>query len=135
MAQGLEGTYVTAEQHLARERDGEARHEYVMVDCEPSDRKPYWTETPVLVIEVISPATRAVDEREKRAAYQGLPSVREYALAEQDRAEVRVFRRQTEGWEVETLGPDGRDPAGIGRPRHRDAGPLFGGVAVARPRA
>jgi Uma2 family endonuclease len=78
----------------------------VVVDCQPSDRDPYWTETPVLVIEVVSPATRAHDEREKRAAYQALPTLREYVLAEQDRAEVRIFRRQSDGWDLETLGPD-----------------------------
>jgi Uma2 family endonuclease len=57
-------------------------------------------------VEVVSPATRTIDEREKRAAYLGLSSLREYVLAEQDRAEVRIFRHRPEGWELQTLGPD-----------------------------
>jgi hypothetical protein len=45
---------------------------HVMVDCQPSNREPYRTETPVLVIEVVSPATRAALELD--VAMQGIYS-------------------------------------------------------------
>ena len=59
---------------------------------------------PVLIIEVISPNTRSIDEREKRVAYQSLAGLQEYLLVEQDRAEVRLIRRAGKGWEQESYG-------------------------------
>jgi Uma2 family endonuclease len=59
-----------------------------------------------VVVEIMSANTRSIDEREKRLAYQGLLSVQEYVLAEQDRAEVRVLRRRNGDWLEEVLGPD-----------------------------
>ena len=77
----------------------------IMVVCDPADRNPYTKNSPLLIAEVISPTTRSIDEREKRAAYQGLESLREYLLIEQDRAEVRVIRRREGGtWEEESCG-------------------------------
>ena len=56
-------------------------------------------------MEVTSPTTRSIDEREKRQAYLSVPSLREYVLAEQDRAEVRLLHRADDGqWEEEGLG-------------------------------
>ena len=78
----------------------------LMVVCDPTDTDPYTKTQPLLIVEVVSPNTRAIDEREKRQAYQALPSLREYLLAEQDRAEARLIRRTEEGWEQELLGPD-----------------------------
>ncbi len=80
----------------------------VMVVCDPQDRDPYTKTRPLLIAEVISPTTRSIDEREKRGAYLGLESLREYLLIEQDRAEVRVIRRLDEAtWAEEAYGLDG----------------------------
>ncbi len=77
----------------------------VMVVCDPQDRDPYTKISPLLIAEVISPTTRSIDEREKRGAYLGLESLREYLLIEQDRAEVRLIRRLEGGvWEEESYG-------------------------------
>jgi Uma2 family endonuclease len=55
-------------------------------------------EDPVLIVEVLSPSTEA-DRREKLAAYRGLTSVQEYALASQDRQQIEIYRRQGDiGW-------------------------------------
>ena len=152
---------ITIEDCLARERDGQVRHEYVagrlyammggsvyhnriclafasvlreelkdrpcdifmadvkiqtrqafyypdiMVICDPADADPYTKRRPLLVAEVVSPNTRTIDEREKRAAYLGLESLQEYVLVEQDRAEVRVARREPDGnWSEMVCGPD-----------------------------
>jgi len=77
----------------------------LMVVCDPADTDPYIETKAVLIIEVISPNSRSIDEREKRLAYQNCPTVQEYLLAEQDRAEVRLIRRTAQGWEWETFGP------------------------------
>jgi len=74
----------------------------VMVVCDPVDNDPYTKSSPILIVEVTSPTTRSIDEREKRQAYLSIPSVQEYVLAEQDRAEVRILRRiLDDAWEQE----------------------------------
>jgi Uma2 family endonuclease len=79
----------------------------IMVHCDPADTDPYTKHRPLLIAEVISPNTRNTDEREKRAAYLELESLREYVLLEQDRAEVRVTgRREDDGWSERVYGPD-----------------------------
>ena len=78
----------------------------LMVICDTSDTDPYVKTKPILIIEVISPNTRSIDEREKRLAYQHCATVQEYLLAEQDRAEVRLIQRTEQGWEWKTFGPD-----------------------------
>lgn len=56
-------------------------------------------DAPVLVIEVLSPSTEAIDRREKLAAYRRLPSVQEYVLISQDHHGLEIYRRQGEaGW-------------------------------------
>lgn len=78
----------------------------VMVACDHTDADLYTKERPLLVAEIISPNTRSTDEREKRAAYLGVESLREYVLLEQDRAEVRVIRRSGDGWTEHVYGLD-----------------------------
>ena len=67
----------------------------VMVVCEDKTDNPYYTESPILVVEVLSKSTRRTDETTKRNAYQALPSVLEYVLIEQDFVDVEVCRRSS----------------------------------------
>lgn len=61
---------------------------------------------PVLVIEVLSPGTEAIDRREKLHAYRHLPSLQEYALISQDMQQVEIYRRQgDDGWLYITYEP------------------------------
>jgi Uma2 family endonuclease len=53
----------------------------------------YYTEKPLLIVEVLSTSTRRKDRTLKRLAYQSLPSLQEYVLIEQDFVEVEVSRR------------------------------------------
>lgn len=69
----------------------------VMVSCEPEMESRYFLRRPRLVIEVLSPSTRAVDLREKLANYRHIAALQEYAVVEQDRADIRIYRR-TEDW-------------------------------------
>jgi Uma2 family endonuclease len=67
----------------------------VMVVCEDKTNHPYYTESPLLVVEVLSKSTRRNDETIKRTAYQSMPSVMEYILIEQDFVDVEVCRRSS----------------------------------------
>jgi Uma2 family endonuclease len=69
----------------------------VMVVCEDNGDNAYYTETPVILVEVLSKSTRRMDETAKKFAYQTLPTLKEYVLIEQDFVDVEVCRR-SEGW-------------------------------------
>ncbi len=69
----------------------------VMVVCEDKTDNPYYTESPILLVEVLSKSTRRNDETVKRVAYSSLSSVQEYVLIEQDFVDVEVCRRSS-GW-------------------------------------
>lgn len=69
----------------------------VMVVCEDDADNVYYTETPVIIVEVLSKSTRRMDETAKKFAYQTLPALKEYVLIEQDFVDVEVCRL-SEGW-------------------------------------
>jgi len=48
-----------------------------MVVCDDKTDNPYCTESPILLVEVLSKSTRRTDETIKRVAYSLLPSVQE----------------------------------------------------------
>lgn len=82
----------------------------VMVTCEPGlldlAADAQMVEAPVLVSEVLSPATEGIDRREKLRAYRTLPSLKEYALISQNEIRVELFRRRGDiGWDVITYEP------------------------------
>ena len=63
----------------------------VLVDC--TDFEGYFTETPTIIVEVLSNSTRQHDKTFKRDLYFSIPSLQEYVLIEQDIAEIEVWRR------------------------------------------
>ena len=69
----------------------------VLVDCSNLPDDAVFTDTPVIIVEVLSRSTRRMDETTKRAAYLQLDSLQEYVLIEQDFVKVEVMRR-SEGW-------------------------------------
>lgn len=68
-----------------------------MVVCDDDQPHEYYTETPVLIVEVLSKSTRRNDETLKRRLYQTIATLQEYVLIEQDIVDVEVCRR-SEGW-------------------------------------
>jgi Uma2 family endonuclease len=59
---------------------------------------------PLVIIEVLSPSTEAVDRGEKFDLYQAIPSLKYYILIAQDRASVTVLTRQANNrWDLELL--------------------------------
>jgi Uma2 family endonuclease len=71
-----------------------------MVVCDDMTEHEYYSESPVLIVEVLSKSTRRKDRTLKKRAYQSIPSLKEYVLIEQDFAAVEVCRRDR-GWQSE----------------------------------
>jgi Uma2 family endonuclease len=82
------------------------RSTYVFPDvsrtCEPLDANAMSISAPDLVVEVISPESKARDRGEKLDAYQSIPSVMEYLLVDSRRVWVCLFRRMAGGFWTET---------------------------------
>ena len=74
----------------------------LMLVCDPTDAKPYYSAAPCMIIEVLSPATERIDRREKLLSYISLPSLQEYLLVAQDEKRIEVHRR-SHGWAGETF--------------------------------
>ncbi|HAZ60590.1 MAG TPA: hypothetical protein DCY89_03340 [Gammaproteobacteria bacterium] len=75
----------------------------VMVSCEerlrelgPEDAV---VSAPVLVVEVLSPATSVIDRREKLVAYRRIEALGEYLLIDPDGMRAELHRRVAGGWE------------------------------------
>jgi len=69
----------------------------VAVVCHFDETRPYFTDSPVIIVEVLSKATRKMDESLKLLAYVNLQSLKEYVLIEQDYVDIQVIRR-SESW-------------------------------------
>ncbi len=74
----------------------------VMVTCSKADTNAYFSTEPVLIVEILSPSTEAVDRLDKRMTYQSLLSLKEYVLVSQDQRKVEVYRRSDASWDMET---------------------------------
>lgn len=72
----------------------------LIVDCESKNGDAYVTESPLIIVEVLSKTTRKLDQTLKRLAYQSLPSLQEYVLIEQDFVDIEVSRRSNH-WQPE----------------------------------
>lgn len=72
----------------------------VLVDCSNLSGDSYFTESPVLIVEVLSKSTRQIDEKLKREVYLHIATLQEYILIEQDFVDVEVVRRSN-GWRSE----------------------------------
>ncbi|MEI7839696.1 MAG: Uma2 family endonuclease [Methylococcaceae bacterium] len=83
---------------LRADKGGKYFYPDVMVVCNNDDNDDYYTESPRIIIEVLSNSTRKYDRTLKRQIYQNIPSLEEYVLIEQDRVEIEVCRK-SEGWQ------------------------------------
>jgi Uma2 family endonuclease len=85
----------------------DADHYYypdVVVTCDPNDTDRQMLRHPCLVVEVLSPSTRATDRREKMSAYRTMPSLRSYLIVHQDRVVIEhYFRDDSDVWQVQLL--------------------------------
>jgi len=76
------------------------------VSCDRSLWNERWIPNPKFVVEVLSPATQRVDRGEKLMNYSRTPSVEEYVIASQARAELEIFRRSS-SWRPEVVSGSG----------------------------
>ena len=65
----------------------------VFVDCSAMTGNDSFSTSPVIIVEVLSKATRKTDLTVKLLRYINLPSLQEYVLIEQDFVSVQVLRR------------------------------------------
>ena len=77
---------------------GAVRYPDVTVTCRPVGDRDGVLAEPVLVIEVVSPSTAHIDKGRKKLDYFGTPSIRQYAIVEQDDGVVDLFTRTEAGW-------------------------------------
>ncbi|MGB4499256.1 MAG: Uma2 family endonuclease [Methylococcaceae bacterium] len=70
----------------------------VLVICQNDDKEAYYTESPRIIVEVLSNSTRKFDKNLKRQIYQSIPTLEEYVLIEQDRVEIEISRK-TANWQ------------------------------------
>ncbi|WP_310111172.1 Uma2 family endonuclease [Azospirillum sp. BE72] len=75
----------------------------LVATCAGGGDDPYVVKDPVLVVEVLSDSTEAIDRREKRTNYQKIPSLREIVLVSQTERQVEVYRRDGAGWTVDMV--------------------------------
>jgi Uma2 family endonuclease len=70
----------------------------VQVVCDSNDQLSVYQDHPVLIIEVLSPSTRAYDLQEKHDAYLSIPSLQCYIVLEQHQPIAYVMRRSNQEW-------------------------------------
>ena len=80
----------------------------VMVVCDKPEPDPYFETEPCVLVEILSPSTKATDVREKLLAYKSLPSMQTYLIVEAERLAVRHIAKRADGsWQQEDLTGDG----------------------------
>lgn len=72
----------------------------VLVTCHHKSNDCGVTDSPLIIVEVLSKATRKIDHTIKRLAYQRLATLQEYVVIEQDIVDVEVCRRNNH-WQSE----------------------------------
>lgn len=72
----------------------------VLVVCDDADGDDYYTEKPLIIVEVLSKSTRRMDRTHKMQAYKNIPELQEYVLIEQNYVDVEICRRNNH-WQSE----------------------------------
>jgi Uma2 family endonuclease len=85
---------------------GSVRYPDVSVTCQPMADRDDIVPEPVLVVEVLSPSTERVDRGRKKFDYFATPSIRQYAIVEQDERRVDLYTRAEAGWTNEVITGD-----------------------------
>ena len=78
--------------------DGSIRYPDAFVACAPIARGSLVVADPVVIFEILSPATAAIDRIVKNREYRATPSVQRYVLLEQIRSAATVFTREGTDW-------------------------------------
>jgi len=77
----------------------------IMLGCSQNETDEYALTQPCLIVEVMSPTTAGIDDREKLMAYQSIPSVQEYCLIAQEQYSVKKYtRNDQQQWFLDVYG-------------------------------
>ncbi len=82
------------------------RYPDVVVTCQPVDGTDDIVPEPIVVIEVISPSTEREDRGRKKFDYFATPSIRQYAIIEQDERLIDLYTRTGDRWTDEIVEGD-----------------------------
>lgn len=80
----------------------------VVATCDIGDRdkdrrsRPFRIQSPLIVVEVLSPSTRKRDRETKFALYRSCPTLEVYILASQDEPRLEIYRRSSD-WQKEVF--------------------------------
>lgn len=80
-----------------------------MIICVPVPGDSLFTDSPSVILEVLSPTTRRTDEVQKFRDYITIPTLQTYILAETDGALLTVYRRDGDHFRMERI----RDPDAV----------------------
>jgi len=69
----------------------------VMLACQPDDDHPLYKTAPCILVEVLYPATAAIDRREKWLAYRNIESLTAYLLVDTEQRHVDYYQRDEAG--------------------------------------
>ena len=72
-------------------------HPDVMATCDPAGDSSLSRTKPCLIIEVLAPSTRSIDERETRVAYFRIPAMHDYLIVNAEDRMVDHHRREDDG--------------------------------------
>jgi Uma2 family endonuclease len=70
----------------------------VLLARETGDDQPLYRTRPCFIVEVLSPATAGIDEREKWHHYRDIPTLRHYPLIDSESRQVRPRPRAGSDW-------------------------------------
>jgi Uma2 family endonuclease len=75
----------------------------VLIACEVNSGDELFQDRPTLIVEVLSPSTRRIDDGEKKDHYLSIPSLQNYLLVDQDSPSVVLYRRGKSGFSREIV--------------------------------
>src|SRR5437868_141152 len=85
---------------------GSVRYPDIAVTCTPFSGADDVVPEPVVVFEVISPSTEREDRGRKKFDYFATPSIRQYAIIEQDERRIDLYTRAGAEWSNEVIEGD-----------------------------
>src|SRR5207253_5153294 len=77
---------------------GSVRYPDIVVTCRPVDGTHDIVPEAIVVVEVISPSTEPEDRGRKKFDYFATPSIRQYAIIEQDEPRIDLYTRMGASW-------------------------------------
>jgi len=70
----------------------------IVVDCGATSDCDVSTNTPMMIFEVLSKSTTSTDRTEKLAAYQSIPTLKDYVLVHQSKKHLEHYRKTDGEW-------------------------------------